>query len=66
MTHPLAPRRVLLLALLLAGLACARVAGGSVQPGEALKHVEAGAVLLDVRTPGEYASGHAAGAKLVP
>ncbi|RMF85817.1 MAG: rhodanese-like domain-containing protein [Nitrospirae bacterium] len=31
-----------------------------------MKHVEAGAVLLDVRTPGEYASGHAAGAKLVP
>jgi phage shock protein E len=33
---------------------------------EARRRVAAGAVLLDVRTPGEYADGHVQGAKNIP
>ncbi|NCO57179.1 MAG: sulfurtransferase [Nitrospirae bacterium CG18_big_fil_WC_8_21_14_2_50_70_55] len=53
--------------LLLVVAACARaVAGGDVAPGAALQVQQSGAVLLDVRTPEEFAGGHAAGAQLVP
>lgn len=55
------------IALLLAIAACARAAGGDVAPPVSLQKVqEGGAFFLDVRTPGEFAGGHAAGAQLVP
>lgn len=52
--------------LLLAVAACGHAAGGDVAPTVALQHQQAGALLLDVRTPEEFAQGHAAGAQLVP
>ncbi|HEY8122934.1 MAG TPA: rhodanese-like domain-containing protein [Myxococcota bacterium] len=64
-------RPLLLVAALLALSACARgqaPSGGPVQPGE-LASVLAGAdapLLLDVRTPDEFAQGHVPGATLVP
>ena len=39
---------------------------GDVSPAEARKLVEAGALLLDVRTPGEFASGHLPNAVCIP
>ncbi|MFZ5468227.1 MAG: rhodanese-like domain-containing protein [Myxococcota bacterium] len=39
---------------------------GQIDAGEAKRLVEAGAVLLDVRTPEEFASGHLAGALNIP
>jgi len=58
---------VAVVVLLLAAAACARAAGGDVQPAVALQEVqEKGAFFLDVRTPGEFAGGHAVGAQLVP
>jgi len=63
----LRPLVVVTVLLLLAGAACARAAGGDVQPAAALQEVqEKGAFFLDVRTPGEYAGGHAVGTQLVP
>jgi rhodanese-related sulfurtransferase len=58
---------VLALALWLAG--CSGnpgTAGGAIDVGQALERQQAGAVLLDVRTPGEYRQGHAVGAHLIP
>ncbi len=53
--------------LVLVVAACARAAGGDVPPQAALQEVQGeGAFLLDVRTPGEFAGGHAVGARLVP
>lgn len=40
--------------------------GGKVSSAEARKLVAEGALLLDVRTPGEFASGHLDGAVNVP
>jgi len=56
----------LALTLLFAVAACARAAGGDVTPADGLKVQQAGAVLIDVRTPGEFAGGHVPGAHLVP
>ncbi len=53
--------RMLALALLLS--ACAHV---SISQAEALQRVKAGAYLLDVRSPAEFAEGHLAGARNVP
>ena len=39
---------------------------GDVSPAEARKLVEAGALLLDVRTPGEFAGGHLPNAVCIP
>lgn len=39
---------------------------GDVSPAEAKRLVEGGALLLDVRTPGEFASGHLPSALNVP
>ena len=39
---------------------------GWLDPAEARAKVEAGAVLLDVRTPGEFAQGHIPGALHIP
>jgi rhodanese-related sulfurtransferase len=39
---------------------------GQISPAEARQHVEAGAKLIDVRTPGEFASRHLEGAMNVP
>ena len=39
---------------------------GKVAPEEAHRLVESGAKLVDVRTPGEYGSGHIKGAKNIP
>lgn len=43
-----------------------RVLLGKVAPAKARELVERGALLLDVRTPGEFAGGHIAGARNVP
>ncbi len=52
---------------LFAVVACARAAGGDVTPTAGLQEVQqGGAFLLDVRTPAEFAAGHAVGAHLVP
>ena len=40
--------------------------GGSVDGAEAQRLVSAGATLVDVRTPGEYADGHIDGALNIP
>ena len=67
-THPLpnATTPALLLALL--ALACGDPRPTSMEdPGtEAVQWVESGATLLDVRTPGEFASGHVRGAINIP
>jgi rhodanese-related sulfurtransferase len=61
------PLLILGLALWLAGCSGNRIeAGGAVGVGQALERQQAGAVLLDVRTEGEYRQGHAAGAHLIP
>jgi len=52
--------------LLLAVATCARAAGGDVVPAAGLQQQQAGAVVVDVRTPGEFAGGHVPGAHLVP
>ena len=41
-------------------------AGADVTPAEARNHAQAGALLLDVREPAEWQSGHAPGATLLP
>jgi len=40
--------------------------GGDVSPAEARQLVQAGARLVDVRTPAEFAAGHIAGAINIP
>ena len=65
-------RSVLAIVLLAAlGLACQNLASSSGSPAripgaEAKKWVAGGALLLDVRTPEEYADGHLDGAQNVP
>lgn len=54
----------LLTVFLLAG--CTALAQGFVAPAEAKKLVKEGALLLDVRTPEEFAEGHLEGAKNIP
>jgi rhodanese-related sulfurtransferase len=41
-------------------------AQNDVAPAEAQRRAQAGSLLLDVREPGEFHSGHAPGAKLIP
>ena len=43
-----------------------RVGAGKTSPEQARELVEAGAALIDVRTPGEYAGGHIEGARNIP
>jgi rhodanese-related sulfurtransferase len=52
------------LALVIAWLALTRL--GKISAAKARELVAAGAELIDVRTQGEYASGHLAGARNVP
>jgi phage shock protein E len=59
--------------LLVYGLPVALVLGflvykrlGQTSPGQAHALVEAGAALVDVRSPGEFSAGHLPGAKNVP
>lgn len=40
--------------------------GGDVGPQEAVRRINEGAVLVDVREPGEFASGHVPGAVSLP
>jgi len=42
------------------------IGGSNVSAGEAKNLVAQGAVLLDVRSPSEFASGHLSGAKNIP
>jgi rhodanese-related sulfurtransferase len=65
--------RVVALVLVLFSLACAeaapgaaRASGGHVSGAEGRALVGAGATLLDVRSPAEFAAGHLDGAVLVP
>lgn len=61
------PLLILGLALWLVGCSGNSVGtGGAIDVGQALARQEAGAVLLDVRTEGEYRQGHAVGAHLIP
>lgn len=46
--------------------ACAAPKGGSSQTQTARQQIEAGALVLDVRTPEEFATGHLEGALLIP
>jgi rhodanese-related sulfurtransferase len=55
---------VTLLARLLARLNSEE--GGRVSPAQAQELQQSGAVLVDVRTPGEFQAGHAPGARSVP
>ncbi len=56
-----------LLGLVLLGvLAYMMFFGGKIAPAEAKRLVSEGAFLLDVRTPGEFGSGHIPGAKNIP
>lgn len=43
-----------------------KISGGKLSPAEAWKKIEKGAMLVDVRTPDEYRSGHIEGAKNIP
>lgn len=69
-TVPLSIRSLLLLAALVGLLAACSggrgVASPEIDVREAFARQQAGGLLLDVRTAGEYRSGHAAGAHLVP
>lgn len=57
---------VLVLSLLAAGCGAERGGSHDVAPSEALALAEQGALVLDVRTPAEYAAGHVPGAVNVP
>lgn len=56
---------VVVAALAVLGLA-RRAVGSRASPEAARRAVDEGALLLDVRTAGEYGSGHIAGAKNIP
>lgn len=61
------PRHLLLvLAALLLGWMLFNRSRGRIDSGQAHKLVEAGAKLIDVRSPAEFASGHLPGATNVP
>lgn len=57
---------VLMLATLAGGCGAERTGATDVSPQDAVVLAEQGALLLDVRTPEEYASGHVPGAVNVP
>jgi rhodanese-related sulfurtransferase len=61
-------RRATLFLLVAFAVACGaqRTDSADVAPGEVRALVEQGALLLDVRTPAEYASGHVPGAMNLP
>lgn len=58
--------RSLLLALLIGCAALSVGATGAVDVRQGAALQSQGALLLDVRTPGEFAQGHAPGARLIP
>jgi rhodanese-related sulfurtransferase len=57
---------IFILAGVVIGWIVVRTRLGKVAPERARELVKSGALLLDVRTPGEFASGHIEGAKNVP
>lgn len=64
-------KKFLLIALIMAALgACngesSNTASGFIAPNAAWQQINAGALLLDVRSPGEYAQGHIEGALNLP
>ena len=59
-------RSILLVCLFVLGCGSAVSADGEISAEELLALPKDGVVLLDVRTPGEYAAGHVAGAVNIP
>jgi rhodanese-related sulfurtransferase len=59
-------RGLLLVAVAIVALVAFRPGGSAASEGEGRALVQQGALLLDVRTPGEFASGHVQGAVNVP
>ena len=58
---------LVLIAILVIGvIAFSRLSGKRMSGDEARQLVEGGAVLIDVRTPGEFSAGHIEGAKNIP
>jgi phage shock protein E len=57
---------VLAMAVVLAAVYLFSLSRGSVSSPEAHRLVEAGALLVDVRTPGEFSAGHLPGAVSLP
>lgn len=59
-------KTVIAAAALLASLSLVACTHSLASPAEARRHVEAGALLVDVRSPEEFASGHLPGAVNIP
>lgn len=59
-------RGLVVMAVAIVALVAFRPSGSAAAEGEARALVQQGALLLDVRTPGEFASGHVPGAVNVP
>lgn len=57
---------VLVLSLAFLSINAAFASNGHIDAGEALKKVEAGALLLDVRSADEFKAGHVSGALNIP